>query len=100
MSRKPNEYFNVEWRVTEKVGGPLLINSIHDIDDLRYTIGEIEAVQAFIGNMIRGLDVEDAGVAIIKFKNGALGSYIFSDGTPSMALLRSLRPGGSLFPSC
>lgn len=84
MSRKPNEYFNVEWRVTEKVGGPLLINSIHDIDDLRYTIGEIEAVQAFIGNMIRGLDVEDAGVAIIKFKNGALGSYIFSDGTPSM----------------
>jgi predicted dehydrogenase len=83
MSRKPDNYFQVKWRVTDKVGGPLLINSIHDVDDLRYTVGEIEAVQAFAGNTIRGFDVEDVGAATIRFKNGALGSYLFSDGTPS-----------------
>jgi predicted dehydrogenase len=83
MSRKPDSYFQAKWRVTEGVGGPLLINSIHDIDDLRFTMGEIDRVHAFVGQPIRGNDVEDTGVANILFKNGAMASYIFSDGTPS-----------------
>ncbi len=85
MSRKPDAYFGEQfkWRVTAGVGGPLLINTIHDIDDLRFTMGEIESIHAFISNKIRGNNVEDCGVADILFKSGAMGSYIFSDGAPS-----------------
>jgi len=85
MSKKPDPYFGEQfkWRITAGVGGPLLINSIHDIDDLRFTMGEIESIHAFVGNPIRGNDVEDTGVATIQFKSGAVGSYIFSDGAPS-----------------
>lgn len=83
MSKKPDPYFKAKWRVTRGVGGPLLINTIHDVDDLRFTMGEIESVHAFIGNGVRGNDVEDSGVVNIRFKSGAYASYIFSDGAPS-----------------
>ena len=35
---KPHEYFDVEWH-TKKGGGPLLINAIHDFDDLNFVTG-------------------------------------------------------------
>jgi predicted dehydrogenase len=82
-AKKPDEYFDVKWRVTEGIGGPLLINAIHDIDDLRYTIGEIDMVQAYINNSVRGNEVEDVAAAIFKFENGAIASYFISDGVTS-----------------
>ena len=51
---KPNNYFN-SWRKSVG-GGPLLINLVHDIDLMRYLIGEIECVLSFESNSIRGGD--------------------------------------------
>lgn len=82
-AKKPDEYFKVKWRVTKNVGGPLLINAIHDVDDLRYTVGEIDMVQAYLSNAVRGNEVEDVAVANFKFANGAVASYFISDGVPS-----------------
>ena len=74
---KPNNYFN-SWRRSVG-GGPLLINLVHDIDLMRYLIGEIECVLSFESNSIRGGDTEDTAVVLLKFDNGSLGTLSVSD---------------------
>lgn len=105
MFDKPTEYFNMEWR--RKVGGGvLLINLIHDIDVLRYLVGEIESIRAFTSNAQRGFEVEDTASISIRFVNGALGTFLISDNavspwaweyTSGQALYHPAQPGPSLF---
>lgn len=78
LLQKPGEYFDAAWR-REPGGGPLLINAIHDIDDLRYICGEIEEVQAMTSSSIRNFEVEDTAVLALRFANGALGTVTVSD---------------------
>lgn len=39
MIYKNDEYFDVEWR-RKKGAGPILVNLVHDVDLLRYLLGE------------------------------------------------------------
>ena len=80
--RKPDDYFEPEWR-RKPGGGPVLINLIHDIDSLRYICGDIESVYAEIGRAARGFEVEDAAAILIRFACGALGTVTASDAAPS-----------------
>jgi predicted dehydrogenase len=82
LIKKPDDYFDVAWR-REPGGGPVLINLIHDIDNLRFICGEIESVQAMTSNAARGFPVEDTAALIFRFANGALGTATVSDITPS-----------------
>jgi predicted dehydrogenase len=82
-THKPSEYFKVApWRA-EAGGGPILINLIHEIDFLRFAIGEIAAVEAIASNRQRGLAVEDTAAALIEFDNGAVGTFFVSDSAVS-----------------
>jgi predicted dehydrogenase len=66
------------WR-RELGAGPILLNMIHEIGNLRSLCGEIVAVQAFTSNTTRGFPVEDTAAVSLQFANGALGTFILSD---------------------
>lgn len=76
---KPDSYYaDGPWR-REIGGGPILLNMIHEIHNLRMLCGEIVAVQAFKSHAVRGFAVEDTVAINLRFANGALGSFLLSD---------------------
>jgi predicted dehydrogenase len=76
---KPDHYFvDAPWR-RELGAGPILLNMIHEVHNLRMLCGEIVAVQAFKSHAVRGFPVEDTVSINLRFTNGALGSFLLSD---------------------
>ncbi len=77
---KPDSYYDTLWR-RQPGGGPILINLIHDIDMLRFLVGDVAEVQALASNQVRGFGIEDTAAALLRFANGALGTVVVSDTT-------------------
>lgn len=75
---KPDPYFDVAWR-REAGGGPVMINLIHAIDDLRFICGEFESLQAMTSTRLRGFPVEDSAVVGFSLAEGGLGTITLSD---------------------
>ena len=69
-------YHRAKWRGTwEQDGGALMNQCIHNIDLLRWMMGdEVEEVMAMTDNLNHPyIQAEDLGIALVKFKNGAYG---------------------------
>lgn len=75
---KPDDYFDSSWR-RQKGAGPTYINLIHDIDLMRYLVGEITEVTALESNATRGFAVEDTASILLRFSCGALGTFSVTD---------------------
>ena len=83
MFYKPDAYFtDAPWR-REVGGGPVLINLIHEIHNLRMLCGEIVQVQALTSNAVRGFAVEDTASISFRFASGVLASFLVSDTSAS-----------------
>jgi len=81
---KPDDYFDAggEWR-REPGGGPILLNLIHEVNNLLSLVGPIVAVQAVTSTATRGFPVEDTAAMVFTFANGALGTFLLSDAAAS-----------------
>jgi predicted dehydrogenase len=77
---KPDDYFDVGdgWR-RRSGGGPILLNLIHEVNNLISLVGRIVRVRAVTSNATRGLPVEDTAAMVFTFENGALGTFLLSD---------------------
>lgn len=69
------EYPSGSWRASIKEsGGGALAGAIHAIDQLRWLVGEVSAVQASAEILTRkDVEIDDSSIALLKFQSGALG---------------------------
>jgi UDP-N-acetyl-2-amino-2-deoxyglucuronate dehydrogenase len=70
------------WRGTwaEEGGGVLVNQSPHQLDLLQWFMGPIEELYGCWGNLNHPyIEVEDTAVAVLRFRNGALGSIVVSN---------------------
>ena len=76
-NRNENYYTQAPWRGTwAQDGGCLMNQCIHGIDLLRWMMGdEVEEVYGVTKQQFHDyLECEDIGIAVVKFKNGAVGT--------------------------
>jgi predicted dehydrogenase len=74
--RPPSYYGDSRWRGTLRWdgGGALINQGIHTVDLLLWVCGDVSAVQAVRKTALHRMEVEDTLVALLEFKNGAIGS--------------------------
>jgi len=73
---RPQEYYDqAPWRGTwEFDGGAFMNQASHYVDLIQWLVGPVESVMAKTATLARRIETEDSGVAILKFRSGALGS--------------------------
>ena len=73
---RPQAYYDsAAWRGTwEFDGGAFMNQASHYVDLLDWIVGPVESVMAYTGTLERNIEVEDTGVAALKWRNGAMGS--------------------------
>lgn len=73
---RPQEYYDsAKWRGTwEFDGGAFMNQASHYIDLLHWMIGPVESVMAYTSTLARNIEVEDSGVATIRWRSGAMGT--------------------------
>lgn len=73
---RPQDYYDqAPWRGTwEFDGGAFMNQASHYVDLMQWFMGPVESVMAKTATMARRIEAEDSGVAIMKFRSGALGT--------------------------
>lgn len=76
---RDQEYYSGSgWRGTLNLdgGGAVINQSVHTIDLLQWFMGGVESVQGLKGTFTHeGIEAEDNAVAILKYRNGAIGVF-------------------------
>ena len=72
---RPQAYYDQDaWRGTWSMDGGVFTNQAsHHIDLLMWMLGDVESVFAKSATQLVNIEVEDTGIALLKFCNGALG---------------------------
>ena len=73
--QRPQEYYDAEpWRGTWALdGGAIMNQASHYVDLMQWLVGPVESVVARTATQARRIEAEDSGIAILKFRSGALG---------------------------
>jgi predicted dehydrogenase len=80
--RGPEYYAMDPWRGKwDAEGGGVLVNQTsHQLDLFQWIMGPVEEVFAYWDNLTHPyIEVEDTAVAVLRFKNGSLGSIVVSN---------------------
>ncbi len=89
--RRQDYYDQDSWRGTWKMDGGVFTNQAsHHIDLLEWMMGDVESVFAKAETRLVNIEVEDTGVALLKFQNGALGIIEATTATRPMDLEGSI----------
>jgi UDP-N-acetyl-2-amino-2-deoxyglucuronate dehydrogenase len=72
---RPQEYYDAaRWRGTwEFDGGAIMNQASHYVDLLQWLAGPVESVVAKTATLARRIETEDTGIAVLRFRSGALG---------------------------
>jgi len=72
---RPQEYYDqAAWRGTWALdGGAIMNQASHYVDLLQWLGGPVESVLAYTATLARKIEAEDTGVAVMKYRSGALG---------------------------
>jgi UDP-N-acetyl-2-amino-2-deoxyglucuronate dehydrogenase len=72
---RPQTYYDMApWRGTwEFDGGAFMNQASHYVDMIQWLVGPVESVSAKTATLARRIESEDTGVALLRFRNGALG---------------------------
>jgi len=75
-------YDSGAWRGTWALdgGGVLMNQAIHSIDLLQWLMGPVKSLHAYTDRLAHRIETEDVAVAILRFKNGALGTIAATTG--------------------
>lgn len=74
-SRSQSYYNQSNWRGTWALDGGVFANqTYHFVDLLQWLMGDVERVFAKGVTRLANIEAEDTGVAVLQFKNGALGT--------------------------
>jgi len=73
---RPQDYYDsAKWRGTwEFDGGAFMNQASHYVDLLDWIVGPVESVMAYTGTLARNIEVEDTGVAALRWRSGAVGT--------------------------
>lgn len=73
---RPQDYYDsAKWRGTwEFDGGAFMNQASHYIDLLDWIVGPVESVMAYTATLARDIEVEDSGVAAVRWRSGAMGT--------------------------
>ena len=72
---RPQEYYDqAPWRGTwEFDGGAFMNQASHYVDLIQWLLGPVESVIAKTATLARRIETEDTGIAVLRFRSGALG---------------------------
>jgi UDP-N-acetyl-2-amino-2-deoxyglucuronate dehydrogenase len=72
---RPQDYYDqASWRGTwEFDGGAFMNQASHYVDLIQWLMGPVESVMAKTATLARKIETEDTGVAVLRFRSGALG---------------------------
>jgi UDP-N-acetyl-2-amino-2-deoxyglucuronate dehydrogenase len=73
---RPQSYYDAApWRGTwEFDGGAFMNQASHYVDMIQWLVGPVASVSAKTATLARRIESEDTGVAVLKFRNGAMGT--------------------------
>ena len=72
---RPQEYYDqAPWRGTwEYDGGAIMNQASHYVDLIQWLVGPVESIMARTATLARRIETEDTGIALLRFRSGALG---------------------------
>lgn len=89
---RPQWYYELDggWRSRWKTGGggTVINQGIHTLDQMVWLMGEVESVTAEAGAFASVIESEDTAAVLVKFRSGALGTFI------ATTTFHNPKPGG------